>query len=118
VTKKEKKHAHENPAHPGRIVQSVCLEALGLSVTAGQNFRRYAEARNNLINGNSGISPQMAIRLMKAFGGMEETGCGCSLPMTLPLHGQTTEKSSAPPTRSPRIAPGLTSGRVSITPPG
>jgi hypothetical protein len=82
VTKKEKKHAHENPAHPGRIVQSVCLEALGLSVTAGQNFRRYAEARNNLINGNSGISPQMAIRLMKAFGGMEETGCGCRLPMT------------------------------------
>ena len=64
----------KNPAHPGRIVRSACLEPLGLSVTAGAKILGVTrQALNNVINGKSGISPEMAIRLTKAFGGTEET---------------------------------------------
>jgi Helix-turn-helix len=37
----------------------------------------------NLVNGKSGISADMALRLDKAFGGGAERGCGCKWPMTL-----------------------------------
>jgi len=62
------------PAHPGRIVRSACLEPLGLSVTEGAKVLGVSrQALNNVINGKSGISPEMAIRLTKAFGSTEET---------------------------------------------
>ena len=64
----------ENPAHPGRIVRSACLEPLGLSVTAGAKVPGVTrQALNNVINGKSGMSPEMAIRLTKAFVSTEET---------------------------------------------
>src|ERR1700741_559970 len=64
----------KNPAHPGRIVRHDCLEPLGLSVTAGAKVLGVTrQALNNLVNGKSGISPEMAIRLTKAFGSPEET---------------------------------------------
>src|SRR5476649_572812 len=64
----------KNPAHPGRIVRSACLEPLGLSVTAGAKVLGVTrQALNNIVNGKSGISPEMAIRLTKAFGSTEET---------------------------------------------
>ena len=64
----------KNPAHPGRIVRSACLEPLGLSVTAGAKVLGVTrQALNNVVNGKSGISPEMAIRLTKAFGSTEET---------------------------------------------
>ncbi len=64
----------KNPAHPGRIVRSACLEPLGLSVTTGAKVLGVTrQALNNVINGKSGISPEMAIRLTKAFGSTEET---------------------------------------------
>ena len=64
----------KNPAHPGRIVRSACLEPLGLSVTAGAKVLGVTrQALNNVLNGKSGISPEMAIRLTKAFGSTEET---------------------------------------------
>jgi addiction module HigA family antidote len=47
---------------------------LGLSVTAGAKILGVTrQALNNVVNGKSGISPQMAIRLRKAFGSTEET---------------------------------------------
>jgi addiction module HigA family antidote len=47
-----------------------CLEPLGLSVTDGAKALGVTrQALNNLVNGKSGISPEMAIRLEKAFGG-------------------------------------------------
>ena len=59
----------KNPAHPGRIVRSACLEPLGLSVTeAAEVLGVTRQTLNNVIHGKSGISPQMAIRLSKAFG--------------------------------------------------
>ena len=64
----------KNPAHPGRIVRSACLEPLGLSVTEGaKSLGVTRQTLNNIINGKSGISPVMAIRLSKAFGSTPET---------------------------------------------
>ncbi len=60
----------KNPPHPGLHVRHDCLDALGLSVTAGAKVLGVTrQALNNLVNAKSGISPEMAIRLSKAFGG-------------------------------------------------
>jgi addiction module HigA family antidote len=64
----------KNPPHPGRSVRNACLEPLGLSVTEGAKLLGVTrQALNNVINGKSGISPEMAIRLTKAFGSTPET---------------------------------------------
>lgn len=64
----------KNPPHPGRIVRQDCLEPLGLSVTAGANILGVSrQALNNLVNERAGISPEMAIRLAKAFGSSAQT---------------------------------------------
>ena len=60
----------KNPPHPGLHVRHDCLEPLGLSVTdAAKVLGVTRQALNNLVNCKSGISPEMAIRLSKAFGG-------------------------------------------------
>lgn len=62
------------PPHPGRIVRQECLEPLGLSVTkAAQALGVTRQTLNNLVNERSGISPEMAVRLAKAFGGSPES---------------------------------------------
>jgi len=64
----------KNPVHPGRIVRHDCLEPLGLSVTEGAKVLGVTrQTLNNVISGKSGISPEMAIRLSKAFGSTAET---------------------------------------------
>ncbi|MHB8253638.1 MAG: HigA family addiction module antitoxin [Acidiferrobacter sp.] len=65
--------AMKNPPHPGMSVRYDCLEALGLSVTKGAEVLGVTrQTLNNLVNGKAGISPEMAIRLDKAFGGTAE----------------------------------------------
>jgi antitoxin HigA-1 len=64
----------KEPPHPGRSIRTACLEPLGLSVTEGAEVLGVTrQTLNNVVNGNSGISPQMAIRLAKAFGSTPET---------------------------------------------
>jgi addiction module HigA family antidote len=64
----------KNPPHPGRSIRTACLLPLGLSVTAGAEVLGVTrQTLNNVLNGKSGISPQMAIRLSKAFGSTPET---------------------------------------------
>ena len=64
----------KNPVHPGRIVRHDCLEPLGLSVTEGAKVLGVTrQTLNNVVNGKAGISPEMAIRLAKAFGSTAET---------------------------------------------
>src|SRR6202035_3509320 len=64
----------KTPVHPGRIVRHDCLEPLGLSVTEGAKILGVTrQALNNVVNGKSGISSEMAIRLEKAFGSTAET---------------------------------------------
>ena len=59
----------KNPPHPGLSVRLNCLEPLGLSVTEGAKVLGVSrQALSRLINGQAGISPEMAIRLSKAFG--------------------------------------------------
>lgn len=63
----------QNPAHPGVFVRADCLEPLGLTVTQGAKALGVSrQALNNLVNGKSGVSPEMAIRLSKAFGSTPE----------------------------------------------
>jgi len=64
----------KNPPHPGGSIRRACLEPLGLSVTEGAKILGVTrQTLNNVINGKSGISPEMAIRLSKAFGSSAET---------------------------------------------
>ena len=64
----------KNPPHPGLSVRHDCLEPLGLSVTeAAKKLGVSRKQLSDVVNGHSGISPQMAIRLDKAFGGGANT---------------------------------------------
>lgn len=64
----------KNPPHPGHAVRHECLEPLGLTVTDGAAALGVSrQALNNLVNGKASISPEMAVRLSKAFGSSAET---------------------------------------------
>lgn len=66
--------AMKNPPHPGFSVRQDCLAPLGLSVTeAAKRLGVSRKQISDIVNGHSGISPEMAIRLDKAFGGGAET---------------------------------------------
>jgi addiction module HigA family antidote len=70
----------KNPPHPGRIVRQECLEPLGLTVTeAAKVLGITRQALNNLVNLKAGISPEMAIRLSKAFGSNPEVWLGMQM---------------------------------------
>ena len=59
----------KNPPHPGMSVRLNCLEPFGLSVTEGARALGVGRTTlSRLINGQAGVSPEMAIRLAKAFG--------------------------------------------------
>ncbi len=60
----------ENPPHPGQSFFAVCLEPHDLSVSEGAKVLKVArQTLSKLVNGKAGISPEMAIRISKAFGG-------------------------------------------------
>ena len=63
-----------NPPHPGEVFRELCLEPLGLTVTeAALALGVSRKTLSALLNGRSGISPEMAIRLSKAFGTSAES---------------------------------------------
>ncbi len=64
----------KNPPHPGLSIRHDCLEPLGLSVTdAAAHLGVSRKHLSDVVNGRSGISPEMAVRLDKAFGGGAHT---------------------------------------------
>lgn len=66
--------AMHNPPHPGGIVRSECVDALGLTVTeAAKGLGVTRQALSDLVNERAAISVDMAIRLSKAFGSTSET---------------------------------------------
>ena len=66
--------AMKNPPHPGEVIRELCLKPAGLSVTqAAEGLGVTRKALSELLNGHSGISPEMAVRLSKAFGGSAES---------------------------------------------
>lgn len=57
-----------NPPHPGEVLRELCLEPLGVTVTAAaKSLGVSRKALSELLNGKSGISPEMAVRLSIAF---------------------------------------------------
>lgn len=56
-----------NPAHPGEVIRESCLKPSGLTVReAAENLGVTRKALSDLLNGHSGMSPEMALRLEKA----------------------------------------------------
>lgn len=63
-----------NPPHPGAFIRRTCLDPLELTVTeAAQGLGVSRNTLSMLLNGRLGVSPEMAIRLSKSFGGSPET---------------------------------------------
>jgi antitoxin HigA-1 len=63
-----------NPPHPGEVIRELCIDSAGLTVTAAaEGLGVSRKALSELLNGHSGISPEMAIRLSKGFGGSAES---------------------------------------------
>ena len=57
-----------NPPHPGEIIRELCLEPLDLTVTAAAKALGVTrKSLSELLNGKSGVSPEMALRLAIAF---------------------------------------------------
>lgn len=57
-----------NPPHPGEILKELCLEPLGLSVTAAARALGVSrKTLSSILNARAGISPEMAVRLSIAF---------------------------------------------------
>jgi len=57
-----------NPPHPGEILRELCLDPMGISVTdAAEALGVSRKTLSSILNGRAGISPEMAIRLSKAF---------------------------------------------------
>lgn len=66
-----------NPPHPGEILSGLWLTPMGLSVTeAARALGVSRKTLSKIVNGNSGISPEMAYRLSIAFGGSPESWMG------------------------------------------
>ena len=64
----------KSPPHPGTVVFDECIEPLGLNITqAAQALGVTRVTLSELVNGRRGISPEIAIRLSKAFGGSAES---------------------------------------------
>lgn len=63
----------KNPPHPGLVVLQECIEPLGLTITAAAKALGVARKTvSELVNGKCAISPEMAVRISKAFGGTAE----------------------------------------------
>ncbi len=63
----------KNPPHPGLGVKVDCLEPFGLSITEGAKILGVTrQALSMLVNQNTALSWDMAIRLSKAFGSTPE----------------------------------------------
>jgi addiction module HigA family antidote len=63
----------KNPPHPGGIVLRQCIEPLSLTITdAAAALGVTRNMLSELVNGKRGVSPEMAVRLSKVFGGTED----------------------------------------------
>ena len=72
--RKDREMEIHDPWQPGEIVREECLKPLGLTVTAAAEALGVTrKALSDLLNGHTGISPDMAIRLEQVFGSTADT---------------------------------------------
>ncbi len=63
-----------NPPHPGEVLRELCIEPLELTITeTAEALGVSRKTLSAILNGRAGISPEMAIRLSKAFGTSAES---------------------------------------------
>jgi len=63
----------KNPSHPGSLIKAD-LDELGLSVTeAAGGLGISRQQLHSVISGRASVTPEMAIRLEKAFGSTADT---------------------------------------------
>ncbi|MDD5558241.1 HigA family addiction module antitoxin [Candidatus Methylomirabilis sp.] len=63
-----------NPAHPGQFIRMEVIKPLDLSVTkAAEILGVTRPALSALLNGHAALSPDMALRIEKAFGPKMDT---------------------------------------------
>jgi addiction module HigA family antidote len=63
----------KNPPHPGGVVLRQCIEPLNLTITdAAEALGVTRNTLSELVDEKRGVSPEMAVRLSKVFGGTEE----------------------------------------------
>ena len=61
--------AMHNPPHPGEFIREIYIDPFDLSVRSiAESLGVSPSTLNRLINGQSGVSPEMALRLSKALG--------------------------------------------------
>jgi addiction module HigA family antidote len=66
--------AMHNPPHPGEFIREVYITPFELSVrNVAENLSVSPSTLNRLLNGQSNISPEMALRLSKALGRSPES---------------------------------------------
>ena len=59
----------KNPPHPGSLIKTEVIEALGLSVSKAAEILQVRRATlSDLLNSKSALTPDMALRIEKAFG--------------------------------------------------
>jgi antitoxin HigA-1 len=57
------------PSHPGDFIRTEILNELGLTVSKAAEVLEVRRATlSDLVNGKAGVSPEMALRIEKAFG--------------------------------------------------
>jgi antitoxin HigA-1 len=73
TTERNKPMTMKNPPHPGVVVLQECIEPSGLTITqAAEALGVTRNTLSELVNAKRGISPEMAVRLSKVFGGSEQ----------------------------------------------
>src|SRR5260370_42370968 len=73
TTERDQPMTIKTPPHPGLVVLQECIEPSGLSITdAAAALGVTRNTLSELVNGKRGISPEMAVRLAKVFGGAEQ----------------------------------------------
>ena len=73
TTERNQTMTMKNPPHPGLVVLQECVEPSGLTITqAAEALGVTRNTLSELVNGKRGISPEMAVRLSKVFGGSED----------------------------------------------
>ena len=73
TSQRERPMTMKNPPHPGGVVLRQCIEPLNLTITdAAHALGVTRNTLSDLVNEKRGISPEMAVRLSKVFGGTEQ----------------------------------------------